>query len=71
MAKTLRSFRLSAQGMADLKFCVSAGKLRMAQYGYLPPSEGEIVEQALARLARYYRSLKLPASGKGGEAKKK
>ena len=70
MAKRMVSIRLSAAALEDLNFCVEAAKRRQSSLGFAPASQGEIVEQALARLARYYRGLKLPA-GKGAATKKK
>jgi hypothetical protein len=73
MAKRMVSLRLSHQAVADLRYCVEVERVRMRKDGYYPPSKGEIVEKALARLAKYYRGLKLPASlaGKGGATEKK
>jgi len=69
MPKTLINFRLSETALNDLQFCQDASKRRLAAMGYLPiSSQSEIIEQALARLAKYYRSLKL--AGEGGKAHK-
>lgn len=68
MAKTYKAFRLSDAALADLSFCLEVAKRRQLSSGFSPASQAEIVEQALARLARYYRGLKV---GKGGSVKKK
>jgi hypothetical protein len=72
MPKTLRTFRLSDKAWIDSQYCVERAKLRQLQGGFSAPSQAEIVEQALGRLARYYRGLKLDQpAGKGAPLKKK
>jgi len=68
MAKTYKAFRLSDVAIADLAFCLEVAKRRQLSSGFSPASQAEIVEQALSRLARYYRGLKV---GKGGGKQKK
>ena len=71
MPKKLVNFRLSDAALADLTFCLAAAKRRMDQYGYQAPSQSEVVEQALSKLAHYYRGLKLGQGEKGKVDRKK
>jgi len=67
--KAFRSFRLSEQALEDLSVCLELSKLRMLGYGYQPPSQAEVLAQALARQRKYLEGLKLGEGG--GSAKKK
>ena len=74
MAKKMHSFRLSDQAGADLRFCLDQAQKRLRVHGYGdfgPLSQSEVIEQALSRLAAYYRGLKpVVVKGKGGGVKK-
>jgi hypothetical protein len=69
MAKKLMHFRLDEDAQKHLLFCVAASGYRASKAGLPVPSQGEVVEQALARYARYLSSLK--GAGKGVQSSKK
>jgi hypothetical protein len=58
MAKKLMHFRLSEDAQKHLLFCIAASGVRADRAGLPAPSQGEVVEQALARYAKYLSSLK-------------
>lgn len=68
MAKRMMYFRLDEAAQKHLLFCVAASAYRASKAGLPAPSQGEVVEQALARYAAYLSSLK--SAGKGVATKK-
>lgn len=69
MAKKMMYFRLDEDAQKHLLFCVAASAYRAQKAGLPSPSQGEVVEQALARYAAYLASLK--SAGKGVQSRKK